>query len=176
MRVESDVVERFEQVVLPHLGAALTLARYLLRDAADAEDAVQEACLKALRHFRGFRGENPRAWLLTIVRRECYHWADRDSRYGVRADADLIAGVADESEDAETAMLRGELREVIQRAVDELPLPFREVIVLREIQELSYAEIASVTGVPVGTVMSRLARARRRLERTLEARELGGWT
>jgi RNA polymerase sigma factor (sigma-70 family) len=159
--------------MLPHLGAAFTLARYLLRETADAEDAVQEAYLQALRHFAGFRGENARAWLLTIVRRVCYGWAERARRHGW-TEPELLDELPGMDDDPETALLRGERREQLARAVDALPLPFREVIVLREIQDLSYQEIATVTGVPIGTVMSRLARARRRLQRALEAEGMEG--
>ncbi|HEU5041631.1 MAG TPA: sigma-70 family RNA polymerase sigma factor [Gemmatimonadales bacterium] len=160
--------------MLPYLGAAFTLARYLLRDAADAEDAVQEAYLQALRHFGGFRGENPRAWLLTIVRRACYAWSDREGRFDRSVHPDLLDELPGDADDPETEVVRGELQQQIAGAVDGLPLPFREVIVLREIQELSYQEIAAVVGAPVGTVMSRLARARRRLQRVLEAQGTGG--
>ena len=159
--------------MLPHLGAAYTLARYLLREPADAEDAVQEAYLKALRHFGGFRGENARAWLLTIVRRCCYAWADREGRQVPAMDPDLIEELPGDTDDPETEAVRGELRQQLATAVDALPLPFREVIVLREIQELSYQEIATVVGAPVGTVMSRLSRSRRRLQRALEAGGMG---
>ena len=167
-------ISSFEQQMLPHLGAAFTLARYLLREGADAEDAVQEAYLQALRHFGGFRGENPRAWLLTIVRRACYAWLDREGRFGRATDPDLLDEFPAETEDPEAELVRGELQQLLGRAVDALPLPFREVIVLREIQELSYQEIGTVIGAPVGTVMSRLARARRRLQRALEAQGMGG--
>jgi RNA polymerase sigma-70 factor (ECF subfamily) len=159
--------------MLPHLGAAFTLARYLLRETADAEDAVQEAYLQALRHFAGFRGENARAWLLTIVRRVCYGWAERARRHGW-SEPDLLDELPGAGDDPETAFLRGERREQLARAVEALPFPFREVIVLREIQDLSYQEIAAVTGVPIGTVMSRLARARRRLQQALEAEGMEG--
>ncbi len=159
--------------MLPHLGAAFTLARYLLRDPADAEDAVQEAYLQALRYFAGFRGENARAWLLTIVRRVCYGWIER-ARRQPWVDSELVDELPGTGDDPETAFLHAERQEQLARAVDALPFPFREVIVLREIQELSYQEIATVTGVPVGTVMSRLARARRRLQRVLEAEGMEG--
>ena len=159
--------------MLPHLGAALTLARYLLRETADAEDTVQEAYLQALRHFAGFRGENARAWLLTIVRRVCYGWAERARRHGW-SEPELLDELPGAGDDPETAFLRGERREQLARAVETLPFPFREVIVLREIQDLSYQEIAAVTGVPIGTVMSRLARARRRLQQALEAEGMEG--
>jgi RNA polymerase sigma-70 factor (ECF subfamily) len=172
--MDLDPVGTFEQLMLPHLAAALTLARYLLRDGADAEDAVQEAYLQALRHFGGFRGENARAWMLTIVRRCCYAYAERSGRFGLATDPELLDELPGEAADPEVEVVRGELRQQLARAVDALPLPFREVIVLREIQELSYQEIATVIGAPVGTVMSRLARARRRLQRTLQAQGMGG--
>ena len=168
------MVETFELQMLPHLGAAFTLARYLLRETADAEDAVQEAYLQALRHFAGFRGENARAWLLTIVRRVCYGWAERARRRGWATEPELLDELPGEGDDPEAAFLRGERQEQLARAVEALPFPFREVIVLREIQELSYQEIATVINVPVGTVMSRLARARRRLQRALEAEGMEG--
>jgi RNA polymerase sigma-70 factor (ECF subfamily) len=171
--VDAEPDGAFEQQMLPHLAAALTLARYLLHDGADAEDAVQEAYLQAIRHFRGFRGENAKSWILTIVRRVCYAWTERERRVAADGD-DALDDVASPGEDPEATLLRLDLRERLGRAVDALPLPFREVVVLRELQELSYGEIAQVTGVPVGTVMSRLARARRRLQRALQAQEMEG--
>jgi RNA polymerase sigma-70 factor, ECF subfamily len=171
---ETATIEAFELQMLPHLGAAFTLARYLLRETADAEDAVQEAYLQALRHFAGFRGENARAWILTIVRRVCYGWAERARRHGWVTEPELLDELPGDEDDPETAFIRGERKEQLARAVEALPFPFREVIVLREIQELSYQEIAAVTRVPVGTVMSRLARARRRLQRALEAEGMEG--
>ena len=173
--MDSGTVGSFDREMLPHLAAALTLARYLLGNAADAEDAVQDAYLQAIRHFAGYRGENARAWLLTIVRRVCYACSARDQRVGAREDhPDRIEEIPAETEDPESGVLRGELQEVLARAVRALPDPFREVIVLREIQDLSYREISEVTGVPVGTVMSRLARARRRLQQVLEAQGMEG--
>ena len=169
-----DPVAAFEQQMLPHLAAALTLARYLLREPADAEDAVQEAFLQAIRHFRGFRGENAKAWLLTIVRRTCYAWSERERRFPSATDPDGLEDLPGAGDDPEAAFERLDLQERLVRAVDALPLPFREVIVMREIQELSYQEIATISGVPVGTVMSRLARARGRLRRMLEAQEMEG--
>jgi RNA polymerase sigma-70 factor, ECF subfamily len=160
--------------MVPHLGAAFTLARYMLREATDAEDVVQDAYLQALRHFGGFRGENPRAWLLTIVRRTCYAWLGRQGRFGPTMDPDALDELPSGTEDPETLVIRGELQQQVARAVDDLPLPFREVVVLREIQDLSYQEIGAVIGVPVGTVMSRLARARRRLQRALEGQGMRG--
>ena len=173
--METDLGGAFDQQIVPHLAAALTLARYLLRESADAEDAVQEAYLQAIRHFGGFRGDNARAWILTIVRRICYAWSEREARFSTDTapDEDLDE-VESTRDDPETALLRLDLRERLTRAVETLPLPFREVIVLRELHELSYGEIAQVTGVPVGTVMSRLARGRGRLQRALQAQGVKG--
>jgi RNA polymerase sigma-70 factor (ECF subfamily) len=157
-------VERFERVVLPFLDDAYTLARYLLRDEHDAQDVVQEASLRAFRYFDGYSGGDAKAWLLAIVRNCSLTWRHRH-----RADArtvSFIDGVdapADAGYEADTVAVESSERARVQRAIDALPAEFREVIVLREVQELSYKEISDVSGVPIGTVMSRLARARRRL-------------
>jgi RNA polymerase sigma-70 factor (ECF subfamily) len=157
-------VERFERVVLPYLDDAYTLARYLLRDEHDAQDVVQEASLRAFRYFDGYSGGDAKAWLLAIVRNCSLTW-----RYRHRADAQTVSfmdGVdapADVGNEADTAAIESSERARVQRAIDALPAEFREVIVLREVQDLSYKEISDVSGVPIGTVMSRLARARRRL-------------
>ena len=169
-------VERFERVVLPHLDDAYTLARYLLRDEHDAQDAVQDAVLRALRYFETYRDGDARAWLLAIVRNCCLTWHRRQriERASVPlADADLIDIGSGRETDAR-AIARSE-RAALERAVAALPMEFREVIVLREVQELSYREISDVVGVPIGTVMSRLARARKRLADALGvgAKEVG---
>jgi RNA polymerase sigma-70 factor, ECF subfamily len=169
--LESTELERFEAIVLPHLDAAYTLARYLTRDADDAQDIVQEASLRAFRYFAGFRGSEPgagRAWLLAIVRNTVRTWHDRN-RY--QADATEFderlhsEGIADDHPEA--SAVRKSESEALREAIDRLPAEFREVIVLRELEGLSYKEISDVAGVPVGTVMSRLSRARRRLEEAL---------
>jgi len=169
--LESSELERFEAVVLPHLDAAYTLARYLTRSDHDAQDVVQDASLRAFRHFGTFRGGGSaegRAWLLAIVRNTAYSWQRRHH-------ADALTTQFDEERHSEAAadehpeaalVAQGE-RAALRRAIDELTPEFREVIVLRELEELSYKEIADVAGVPVGTVMSRLSRARRRLEEVL---------
>ena len=168
--------ERFERVVLPHLDDAYTLARYLLRDEHDAQDAVQDAVLRALRYFESFREGDARAWLLAIVRNCCLTWHRRQrvQRASVSlGDADLVdIGPARETD--ARAIAQSE-RAALERAVATLPVEFREVIVLREVQELSYREISDVVGVPIGTVMSRLARARKRLASALGigVREVG---
>ncbi|HTI62626.1 MAG TPA: sigma-70 family RNA polymerase sigma factor [Gemmatimonadaceae bacterium] len=157
-------VERFERVVLPHLDDAYTLARYLLRDEHDAQDAVQDAVLRALRYFDSYREGDARAWLLAIVRNCCLSWHRRQrlARASVPlADADSVDIGPGREADAR-AIARSE-RAAIERAIAALPSEFREVIVLREVQELSYREISDVVGAPIGTVMSRLSRARKRL-------------
>lgn len=169
-------VERFERVVLPYLDDAYTLARYLLRDEHDAQDAVQDGVLRALRYFESYREGDARAWLLSIVRNCCLSWHRRQrmARASVPlAEADL-AGIGTGPEADARAIARSE-RAALERAVAALPMEFREVIVLREVQDLSYKEISDVVGVPIGTVMSRLARARRRLAGALGvgAQEVG---
>jgi RNA polymerase sigma-70 factor (ECF subfamily) len=174
--LESSELARFEAVVLPHLDAGYTLARYLMRNDHDAEDVAQEACLRALRHFGGFRGGDDgsaRAWLLAIVRNTAYSWRHRASAGAPETEFDEAlhsGGIADRHPEA--AMLRQDARESFRRMLDRLPPEFREVIVLRELQGLSYKEIGEVAGVPVGTVMSRLSRARDRLQEAL--REAAG--
>ena len=160
----------FEGAVMPHLDAAYTLARYLLRDDADAEDAVQEAVLRALRYFAGFRGVEGRAWLLRIVRNTCFTARERrNAEPTVPLDDELHGAPADGAANPEDALILSASREGLHAAIDGLPAEFREVIVLRELEGLSYLEIAEVAGVPVGTVMSRLSRARKRLHDALHA-------
>jgi len=163
-------VDRFERAVLPHLDDAYTLARYLLRDEHDAQDAVQDAVLRALRYFEGYRDGDSRAWLLAIVRNCCLTWhrRERGTRTIVPFTDDTASQLTDSLETDALAIKRSE-RAAIERAVAALPAEFREVIVLREVQDLSYKEISDVVGVPIGTVMSRLARARKRLASMLSA-------
>jgi len=162
--LESNELARFESAVLPHLDAAYTLARYLTRNDHDAEDVVQDACVRALKYFNTFRGEqgtSARAWLLTIVRNTAYSW-----HKGHRTDA--LTTEFDESEHSHAvADADPDAKETLGRALERLAPEFREVIVLRELQGLSYKEISDVAGVPVGTVMSRLSRARTHLQRAL---------
>lgn len=164
-----SLVTRFEEQVVPLMDDAYTLARYLLRDEHDAQDVVQEAYLRAWRYFASFRGGDLRAWLLTIVRNCCYTW--RQSRH----DAQLVVydddthGADHSPRHAPDAAVVGESEQrLLSSALDGLAPEFREVVVLRELEGLSYQEIARVTGVPIGTVMSRLARARERLRRALK--------
>jgi RNA polymerase sigma-70 factor, ECF subfamily len=155
----------FEAVVLAHLDAAYTLARYLTRNDADAQDVVQDASLRALKYFAGFRGttaSDARAWFLAIVRNTAYTWRKREQR-------DAIATEFNEELHSDGVAVDDRAAAIdLRQALEELPAEFREVIVLRELEGLSYKEISDVTGVPVGTVMSRLSRARRRLQGALQ--------
>lgn len=155
----------FERVVLPHLSAAFTLARYLSGNAEDAEDAVQEAIIRAMKYFRTLRGDDARPWFLTIVRRVCVtaYSAEYQARERSLSLDEPALQLVDGRETPDTLLQRALVRDRVRGAVDQLPPPLREVIVLRELQDFSYGEIALITGVPLGTVMSRLSRARERL-------------
>jgi RNA polymerase sigma-70 factor (ECF subfamily) len=164
--VEQERARRFRDAALPYLDDVYTLARYLMRNPADAEDAVQECYLRALRHFDSYRGPAMKPWLLTILKNVCYAEFARRGKHEVPTDFSDAEPVAadpvwqEPQATPESAMLRRQDDATIRRLVDALPTPFRDTIVLREINDLSYQEIAEVAGVPVGTVMSRLARAR----------------
>jgi len=161
----------FEQTVLPHLDAAYNLARWLTRNDQDAEDVVQEACLRALKFYSGFQGGDGRAWLLAIVRNTGYTWLQkhrvREQALPLEETHDLIP---DGGCGPEELALRSVDKEILRQAVEALPIENREVIVLRELEGLSYKEIATIADLPIGTVMSRLARGRQRLQRDLAAR------
>ncbi len=174
---DPDKARRFREAALPHLDDVYTLARYLLRDAADAEDAVQECYLRALKHFGGYRGPAMKPWLFAILRNVCR------AEFARRASAPT-SGIEDAPEAAEQAPLWNEMPETpeaqilrnrdaatIRRLVEALAEPFKETFVLREINNLSYREIANAVGAPVGTVMSRLARARAMLRSAWMAEE-----
>jgi RNA polymerase sigma factor (sigma-70 family) len=164
----------FDQVVLPHLDAAYNLARWLTRSDADAEDVVQEACVRALRFFGGFRGNDARGWLLAIVRNSSYDFLRRH-RPQELTDAfdEEIHTAAEEMQTPEALLLRRADRAMVRQALEALPLAWREVIILRELEGLSYKQIADVAGIKIGTVMSRLARARAQLQRLLGAEATG---
>lgn len=154
----------FEAVVVPHLDAAFNYARWLAGNDADAEDVVQDAAVRAFRFFSSLRGEDARAWLLTIVRHAWYARLSSQRARAVSTEYDEMADPRpDESLGPEALVMQRQTVERVRRAVDQLPVDFREVIVLRELEGLSYKEIAAVVGIPTGTVMSRLARARERL-------------
>lgn len=165
---ESEKRRRFEGAVLPHLDAAYNLARWLTRDGHDAEDVVQEAFFRAFKFFDGFRGGDARAWLLRVVRHTCYTWMERQHGRGATTSFDEeLHGEASEALNPEKLFWQRADRQLLREAVEALPVPFREVIVLRELEGLSYQEIAAVAGIPVGTVMSRLSRARGQLHQRL---------
>ena len=155
--------EAFARAALPHLDAAYNLARWLVRDAAAAEDVVQDAMLRALTYFSGFRGENPRAWLLQIVRNTAYTRLQRPAMEEPLDTDGRHAHLADPGHDPEADYARAEDSGRLDAALAALPVELRECLVLRELEEMSYRDIARVVGVPVGTVMSRLFRARQAL-------------
>ena len=161
---ERSKLERFEESILPHLAAAYNLARWLTRDDRDAEDVVQEAYLRAFRFFGGFRGGDGRAWLLTIVRNTCYTWLQQNRSREFAASDDEMEQVESDAPSPEARLIVTADSKLLARALEELPIEFREAIVLRELEGLSYKEIADLAEIPLGTVMSRLARARKRLQ------------
>jgi RNA polymerase sigma-70 factor, ECF subfamily len=167
----SDVLDsqeqvRFETLVLPHLDAAFNLARWLLRSRPDAEDAAQEALLRAYRFFDGFHGGDARAWLLQIVRNTCYSWLDKNRK--VKDMTEFNEEVhGQKSSSPETLAIASNDRGRLSEALNSLSPRYREVIVLRELEGCSYKEIASITSIPIGTVMSTLSRARHQLQLAL---------
>jgi RNA polymerase sigma-70 factor (ECF subfamily) len=175
---EQERMRRFRDAALPYLDEVYTLARYLMRNTDDAEDAAQECFLRALRHFDSYRGPAMKPWLLAILRNVCNAEFARRSRGDVPTDCAQDESVAEEmpmwrepQASPEKVILQQQDSATIRRLVAELPAPFREAIVLREINDLSYKDIAEVAGVPVGTVMSRLARARAMLRSAWNASE-----
>ena len=160
----------FEEAVLPHLNAAYNLAHWLTRNDTDAEDVVQEAYLRAFKFFGGFHGTDGRSWLLAIVRNTCYTWMQHNRS------PELCVPLDDETDeiestdlDPEELMVRTADTLLVRRALEELPIEFREVLVFRELEEMSYKQIAIITDLPLGTVMSRLARGRKRLQLALSS-------
>jgi RNA polymerase sigma factor (sigma-70 family) len=168
---EKDKLARFEQVILPHLDAAYNLARWLTRNEDDAKDMAQEAYLRAFKFFDAFRGVDGRAWLLTIVRNTCYTWLQQNRAHDITTmfDEEIHSADSDTSNPA-TLVLQSADHEILRQALDELPVEFREVVVLRDLEDFSYKEIAEIANIPAGTVMSRLARARERLKQVLSNR------
>jgi RNA polymerase sigma-70 factor (ECF subfamily) len=172
--IDEDQNSRFSRIVIPYLPDALATARWLTGDRADAEDIVQDACLKAFRAIDAFAGGNARAWLLAIVRNTAYSWLQKNRRAELVAMDDLEAYEREQAEpgaaielctyeNPETDLIGKADQAQLRTEIEKLPAEFREALVLRDIQGLEYREIAEITSVPVGTVMSRLARARRRL-------------
>jgi RNA polymerase sigma-70 factor (ECF subfamily) len=167
----------FEELVLPHMRAGYNLARWLLRNDHDAEDVTQEAIVRAFRSFDGFRGENPRAWLLAVVHNgACSFLQQKNRALEIGTEFDEVAHSEPASdvrtpETPEVLLLRSAQQRLLNEAVETLPVEFREAFLLREIEGLSYKEIADVAHIPIGTVMSRLCRARRRLQAVVARRE-----
>jgi RNA polymerase sigma-70 factor, ECF subfamily len=176
---EREQLKAFEETVLPHLDTAYNLARWLAGNDADAQDVAQEACLRAFKFFGNFRGENARAWFLTIVRNTFYTWLRKNRPSDILLDLDdeealAIEDVSTKAEDLNSRM--GDA-EAVRRAIASLPVEFREIVILREMEGFSYKEIADLAEVPIGTVMSRLARARKLLQRGLAGEfKVGGRT
>jgi RNA polymerase sigma-70 factor (ECF subfamily) len=161
----STKVQQFEQIILPHFDAAYNLTRYLTGNDDDAADVVQEACVRALKFFDGFRGDNARAWLLTIVRRTFYSWLHENRGPEIQEPySEEIHAVEDPAATPDAAMLQNADMQKVRDALGRLPLEFREVLVMREMEGLSYKEIAGSCDIPIGTVMSRLARGRKLLQ------------
>ena len=176
---ELTKVRRFEEIVLPHLDAAFNLARWLTRNTQDAEDVVQEAYLRAFKFFDSFRGGDGRAWLMAVVRNTCYTWLRQnrpqeityslDAEMDVDSDDHALMMLHHKVDDPAALFAQKADKQMINYALEELAIEFREAIVLREIEGLSYKEIAAIVDVPIGTVMSRLARGRELLKRKILA-------
>ena len=162
--MEQKELKTFNDAVLPHLDAAYNLGRWLTGNDQDAEDVVQEASLRAFKYWKGFSGREARPWFLAIVRNTFYSWLrQRSAQPAVTVDGEWEE-IDDGFPNPETALIQNADRHLLQAALEDLPVEFREAIVLRELEELSYKEIADIASVPIGTIMSRLARARKRLQ------------
>jgi RNA polymerase sigma-70 factor (ECF subfamily) len=164
-----DIAESFDAVVLPHLDDGYRLARWLMRDGHDVEDVVQEASLRAFRYFRTFTGGDGRAWFLKIVRNTCYGWRSHGFQAPTDPFDDEQHSAVQTQANPETLLLQTDDATVIARALRHLPDHFHQLLVLRELEGLSYRELADVVGIPIGTVMSRLSRARDALRGALNA-------
>ena len=168
---EQDKQARFEETIMPHLDAAYNLARWLTRNEHDAEDVAQDAVLRAFKFFDGFHGGNSRSWLLSIVRNTAYTWLQKNRKHEIATVfSEAEHDVEDPASNPEVLLLKKADHQEIMRAVEQLPVEFREVIILRELEGMSYKEIAEMSDVPIGTVMSRLARARKQLQQSLGQR------
>ena len=165
---EQSTLTRFEQAVLPHLAASYNVARWLTGNDQDAEDMVQEAYMRAFKYFTSFRGGDSRVWLLTIVRNTCYTWLQHQRAHELTTsfDEELHSAVSD-ALNPEQLLLQSFDNQVLREALEKLPVEFREVVILRELEGFSYKEIMAIASIPLGTVMSRLARARKRLQQEL---------
>ena len=165
---EQDKLARFEQCIMPHMDAAYNLARWLAGNDTDAQDVTQEACLRAFKFFGGFRGGDSRSWLLRIVRNSFYDWLKQQRRTELATPFDeQVHDTAAVSPAPDAALLEKADKEMVHQTLEALPVEYREVLVMRELEGLSYKEIADVAKLPIGTVMSRLARAREQLRQGL---------
>jgi RNA polymerase sigma factor (sigma-70 family) len=173
------IAKRFESLVLPHMNSAFNVARWLTHNDQDAQDVVQEAYLRAFRYFGGFRGEDARAWLLSIVRNTFYTWHQQNRGHAANTtefEEDLHSLETDragQDDSPEATLIRSQSRKRVHNALRSLSLEYREVVVLRELEELSYKEIAAIVGIPMGTVMSRLGRGRQQLATLLAPTDEG---
>lgn len=171
---QQSKLDLFQAIILPHLDAAHNLARWLMRNDADAQDVVQESYLRAFRYFDSYRGGDGKSWLLAIVRNTCRTWEQRQNRQTEAVPFDEGAHSADRAvPNQEQSAIQGERIEVLRSCIEDLPVDFREVLIMRELEEMSYQEIAEATGLAIGTVMSRLSRARKRLEGCTAAKTIG---
>ena len=171
---QPNKLARFEQAMLPHLNAAYNLARWLLHNHHDAEDAVQEAYLRAFRFFDTFDGRDARAWLMAIVRNRCRTSLQKKAKREITGQVEHEAGVVDVTGlDPESAALRKAEVKTLRSCMENLPMDYREVIILRDLEQMSYSEIAVAAGIPLGTVMSRLSRARLKLQSCVTSRLKG---
>ena len=166
--MDAEKTALFEKTVWPHLRTAYNLARWLTRRDDDAQDVVQEALLRAFKSFEGYRGGDARAWLLAIVRNTCYSWFRQNRSHESLEQEPDLALLKDTTPGPEMQAQASARQALVRQALDRLPLEFREVLVLRELEGLSYKEIGEVAGLPIGTVMSRLARARDRMQAILK--------
>jgi RNA polymerase sigma factor (sigma-70 family) len=171
--IEKGKARRFEEEFSPHLDAAYNLARWMTGHDGAAQDVVQESCLRAFRFLHRFDGQHPRAWLLAIVRNQSYTWLQKNMAAGYSVPIDGDDGISEpllsHSETPEVLAMRLEDGELLRRALEELPPPLREVIVLKDLEDMAYKDIASVIGAPIGTVMSRLSRGRGQLKSIIVA-------
>lgn len=172
---EASKLTYFEQAIMPHFSAAYSFARWLMRNDDAAQDAVQEAYLRAFRFFDSFHGSNGRAWLLAIVRNTCWSYLRHERAHeSVEVFDQEIYGSDSEEDNPERCLIIRDETASLRACIDSLPVEYRETVVLREIEQLSYKEIAEITSVPIGTVMSRLCRARRQLRNCYLMHATGG--
>ena len=169
-----EPLSRFEKLMLPHLDAAYNLARWMTRSDQDARDVVQEAFLRAFKYFESYDGGSPRAWLLATVRNTCYTWLRQNRNAALNIPLEEIPEMAADSFATEERVFQNLTEESLKKALENLPPEFREILVLRELEGFSYKEIGGATGLAIGTVMSRLSRARRKLQNLLKENKPGG--